>query len=175
MRRRTVALTLVVAPLVACSKQAAEKTDTTTPPAAVAAPAVNTKADEDSIRAIMSRLQTAMNAGDTSVVTAVYTDDAVDFTPGMAPAQGRAALAKEYAEIFGAMKGLKASFGTSDVMVSQSGDLAISHGSYQMSYTDAKGKPATERGNVIAGWKKVDGQWKMAASMNAPEPSTAAK
>jgi uncharacterized protein (TIGR02246 family) len=166
--RRPASLPLLLA-VAACAGKKADTVDSTTPPAAVAAPNVsNTKADEDSIRAIVGRVGASMSAGDTAAVVAMYADNGVDFTPGMAPAEGRAALAKEYAGIFRASKNLKVTITPGDVMVAQSGDLAISRASYEMTATDAKGKPGTERGNVILGWKKVNGQWKIVASMNAP-------
>jgi len=166
MRCRTAALALLAA--AACSPDGDEKVDSTTPPAAVAAAPASTRADEDSIRAIVVRIGTVMSAKDTAAVAALYASDGVDFTPGLTPAQGRAALVKEYADMFHASKDLKFSVTPGDVMVAQSGDLAVSRASYEMTSTDAKGKPATERGNVVLGWKKVNGQWKIAVSMNAP-------
>ncbi|AHG91507.1 hypothetical protein J421_3970 [Gemmatirosa kalamazoonensis] len=168
MRRCTVALALLA--VAACSPKADEKVDSTTAAAAVAAPNVaNTKADEDSIRAISDRIGAAMSAHDTAAVRALYADDGVDFTPGMAPARGSAALVKEYGDMFGGMKGLKATLAPADVIVSQSGDLAVSRSRYQLSWTDAKGKPASDHGNVVVAWKKVNGQWKIATSINASE------
>jgi len=165
MRCRTAAVALLVA---ACTPKADEKVDSTTAPAAVAAASASTRADEDSIRAIVVRIGTVISARDTAAVAAIYSADGVDFTPGMSPAQGRAALVKEYGDIFRASKDLKSSVTPGDVWVAQSGDLAVSRASYEMTATDAKGKSATERGNVLLAWKKVNGQWKLAVSMNAP-------
>src|SRR5690349_17049027 len=125
MRCRTAALALLVA---ACSPKADEKVDSTTPPAAVAAASASTRADEDSIRAIVVRIGTVMSARDTAAVATLYATDGVDFTPGMSPAQGRAALVKEYGDMFKAAKDLKFSVTPGDVTVAQSGDLAVSRG-----------------------------------------------
>jgi uncharacterized protein (TIGR02246 family) len=163
MRCRTAALALLAA---ACTPKADAKVDSTTAPAAAAS--ATTRADEDSIRAIVVRIGTVMSSHDTAAVAAVYATDGVDFTPGMAPAEGRAALVKEYADMFRAAKDLKFTVTPGDVMVAQSGDLAVSRASYEMTSTDPKGKSVTERGNVVLGWKKVNGQWKIAVSMNAP-------
>jgi uncharacterized protein (TIGR02246 family) len=171
MRRRTAALALLALLVAAaCAPEADDKVDSTTAPAAVAAASVSTKADEDSIRAIVVRIGTVMSAHDTAAVAALYAADAVDFTPGMSPAEGRTALVKEYADMFRAAKDLKFTVTPGDVMVAQAGDLAVSRASYEMTTTGANGKPATERGNVVLGWKKANGQWKIAVSMNAPTP-----
>ena len=164
------ATVLLVVPLVvaACAPKP-QQTDSTTAPAAVAAPAADTKADEDTIRAISSRVATAMTGHDTAAIAALYADDGVDFTPNNPPAHGRAGVVKEYAGMFGALKDMKLTMTPADVMVAQSSDLAVSHAAYDMTWTDAKGKAMKERGNVVIAWKKVGGAWKVATSMNAPE------
>jgi len=168
MRRCTAVLSLLL--VAACAGKKADTVDSTTPPAAVAASsAANTKADEDTIRAISDRIAAAISAHDTAAVRALYADDGVDFTPGMAPARGTAALVKEYADMFGGMKNLKTTLAPTDVLVAQSGDVAVSRSGYQLAWTDAKGKPMTDHGNVVIGWKKVNGQWKVATSINASE------
>ena len=53
--------------------------------------------------------------------------------------------------------------------MSGGGDLAIERGSYQASYTDAKGKKQTDHGHYVTAWKKVNGQWKVFADINASE------
>ena len=137
MRCRTAALALLVA--AGCGADGDEKTDSTTPPAAAAG--ASTRADEDSIRAIVVRIGTVMSARDTAAVAAVYATDGVDFTPGMSPAEGRAALVKEYGDMFRAAKDLKFAVTPGDVLVAQSGDLAVSRASYEMTSTGANGRP----------------------------------
>lgn len=47
--------------------------------------------------------------------------------------------------------------------------MAVSHAPYEMTWTDAKGKAMKDRGNVLIAWKKVNGAWKVATSMNASD------
>lgn len=160
--------TLLVAPACA-SKPSAAAADS---PAAVAAPVANTKADEDSIQAMGARMMSAMSARDSAAIGALYAADGVDFTPGTPVAEGRDAVVKEYAGMFGTMKDLKIAMQPATVSVAQSGDMAMSRAAYDLTWTDAKGKPAKDHGHVLIGWKKVDGAWKIATSMNASDVTT---
>jgi uncharacterized protein (TIGR02246 family) len=172
---RRLAAALAVAPLLAACAPKSAPADSTAAPAAVAAPApADSRADEDSLRAISTRIVTAMTNHDTAAVAALYADDGVDFSPNTPPARGRAEVLKEYGAMFGSMKDLKLTMSPPDVIVARSGDLAVSRSPYEMTWTDAKGKPAKDNGNVLIAWKKVNGVWKVATSMNAsavPAPS----
>jgi ketosteroid isomerase-like protein len=59
----------------------------------------------------------------------------------------------------------------SDVVatVSDSGDLGVLKFTYQMSYTDPKGKKAADHGTSLTVLKKVNGQWKVLYDTNASE------
>ena len=61
------------------------------------------------------------------------------------------------------------------VEVARSGDLAYVTGTYELSETDAKGKPMTDKGKYLEVWKKqVDGNWKCVIDMfNSDLPSDA--
>jgi uncharacterized protein (TIGR02246 family) len=171
MRRRTVALALVVVPAaVACTGKPAEKVDTSTPPAAVAAPNVaNTKADEDSIRAINKRWNQMAAAHDTAGWGALFADDGKSFSPNSPAAVGPAGVTRTVGGLYRMGKDVKISFEPSDVTVSQGGDVAVERGTYQVSWADAKGKAMSDHGNYVTAWKKVNGQWKVFADINASE------
>jgi ketosteroid isomerase-like protein len=171
MRRRTAALALVVVPAaVACTGKPAEKVDTTTPPAAVAAPAVtNTKADEDSIRSLTKRWNDVVARHDTVGWGAMFADDGKSYAPNVPVASGPAGVTRSVGGFYRMGKDVKLTFATSDVSVGAAGDLAVERGTYQVSFTDAKGKAQTDHGNYVTAWKKVNGQWKALADINAPE------
>lgn len=171
MRPRTAALALLVAPLVAaCTANEAAIADTSTPPAAVAAPAAaNTKADEDSIRALNVRWKQMLASKDTAGIGALFADDGAEFSPGMPPARGPAAVSRNYGGMFRMGKDVNLSFDAVDVAVAQSGDLAVERGTYRLSWTDDKGKAISDHGNYVTALKKVNGQWKVLADIVSTE------
>jgi len=166
MRQCIAALALLAA---ACTAKKAESTDTTTPPAAVASSAANTRADEDSIKAIGERWKQMLASKDTAGIAALYTDDGAEYAPNQPAAKGTAAVAKAWAGLYGLGKDVKLDFNASDLLVAQSGDVAVERGTYTLTWTDAKGKAMNDRGNYVTAFKKVNGQWKVLADINASE------
>ena len=59
---------------------------------------------------------------------------------------------------------------TTDVEVAASGDLAVDHGVNNITFNTPQGE-VKDTGKYLAVWKKVDGQWKLAAiSINSDTP-----
>jgi len=58
------------------------------------------------------------------------------------------------------------------VEASRSGDLAVSTGTYELTYNDPAGKLVTERGKYLEVWRKqADGTWRMVVeSFNSDLP-----
>lgn len=170
MRCSTLALALLVAPLAACSSKPAEKTDTSTPPAAVAAPtAASSKADEDSIKSIGTRWKQMLAAHDTVGMGNLFADDGAEYVPNAPSAKGPAAIAKAWAGLYKIGKDVKLDFNANDLALAQSGDVAVERGTYTLTWTDAKGKAMNDHGNYVTAFKKVNGQWKVLADINASE------
>lgn len=67
-----------------------------------------------------------------------------------------------------------------EVGAAGSGDLAYSSGTYEMSYSDANGKPVMDHGKYVTVWRKqMDGSWKVVRDIfnsdlpvSAPESKT---
>ncbi len=172
MRRRTVALALLaLSPLAACASKGAEKVDSTTAPAAAAAPgAANTKADEDSIKAIGERWKKMLAAHDTAGIGALFADDGMELSPSQPAAKGPAAVTKAWGGLSHFGKDVKLDFNATDLAVAQSGDVAVERGTYTMTWGDLKsGKAMNDHGNYVTAFKKVNGQWKVLADINASE------
>jgi uncharacterized protein (TIGR02246 family) len=168
MRRCTIAVALVLA--AACAPKAAESIDSSTAAAAVAAPsAANTKADEDSINALNTRWKAALASKDTTAIGALFADDGAAYTSSMPPARGASAVAAHYGGMYRMGKDVKLTFDPKDLAVAQAGDLAVERGTYELSWTDAKGKATTDRGSYVATFKKVNGQWKVFSDMAVSE------
>jgi uncharacterized protein (TIGR02246 family) len=169
---RYLAIAAVAVPLLAaCTSKSSGSADSTTPPASVAAPgaAANTKADEDSIRAIGQRWNQMLASKDTVGMGALFAADGAEYPPNQPAAKGPAAVTSSFGGLYRAMKDVKLSFAPTDIAVAQGGDLAVERGTYQISWTDAKGKAMNDHGNYVTAWKKVNGQWKVLADINASE------
>ncbi len=96
---------------------------------------------------------------------AFYSDDAVLLPPNDKKASGKENNRKVIGDLL-ALPGLALSWQPAKVEVAQSGDLAYTQGSYQLTTTDAKGKAVTDRGKTLEIWKKqADGAWKCVADM----------
>jgi uncharacterized protein (TIGR02246 family) len=175
MRRRLSPLALLAAPVIAaavasCVDKSAETVDSTTAPASVAAPnAASMKADEDSVRALSKRWSDMIAAHDTVAIGALFADDGAEFAPGFPSAKGPAAVTRSWAGLYKLGKDVKLTPTTSDITVSQSGDIAVERSTYQLTWTDAKGKAMSDHGNSVTVYKKVNGQWKVFADIAASE------
>jgi ketosteroid isomerase-like protein len=96
---------------------------------------------------------------------AFYSDDAVILPPNDKKASTKEEVRKGIGELL-ALPGLALSWVPNKVDVAQSGELAYTQGSYQLTTTDAKGKPSTDRGKTLEIWKKqADGAWKCVTDM----------
>ena len=126
-------------------------------------------ADEAALRAIYQKMPSQLTSADTAVVGALFTDDAVEIMPGMPPAQGRAAITKEFAAVLAGMKNFKLTLGDIAVTVADAGDLAVVKAPYRESYVDAKGKQAEDHGTTLTVFKKVNSQWKILIDTNISE------
>lgn len=136
--------------------------------AAVAAPA-----DEQAIRDLEKRWGEMVTARDVSGVIGLYAPDGVILPPNMPPSQGAAALTEVWTGML-ATPGIKLNIAPEVVEVASSGDLAYDRGAYVLTTNDAAGKAMEERGKYVVVWKKVGGEWKVAADMFSPNaaPST---
>jgi uncharacterized protein (TIGR02246 family) len=169
MRRRIAVLLAIALPVAAgCSGTAGNGAQNGVAQAGAPAGADKT-ADETALRTIYQKMPSQIMAGDTAAFGALFMDDGIEMMPGMPASQGRAAVNKEFAAVFASMKKLNMSIGDVVITVADAGDLAVVKAPYQMSYTDAKGKKASDHGTTLTVFKKVNGQWKILYDTNASE------
>jgi ketosteroid isomerase-like protein len=122
-------------------------------------------ADESAVRQTDENWSKAAQSKKVDDWVAFYSDDAVLLPPNDKKASGKESNRKVIADLL-ALPGLALSWEPAKVEVAQSGDLAYTQGSYQLTTTDAKGKPSTDRGKTLEIWKKqADGTWKCVADM----------
>jgi ketosteroid isomerase-like protein len=165
--RPTLLAVALALPLAACTQKAADaRADSG---AATPTVAANVKADEDSIRAIGKRWVDIVARHDTVAWGALFADDGKTFVPNAPAAVGPAGVTGGMGNLYRIGKDVKLTFEPSDIAVAQGGDLAVERGTWQMSWTDAKGKAMSDHGNYVTAWKKVNGQWKVYADINASE------
>ena len=142
------------------------------PPPPAPAPVPDTRAaDEAAIRAADAAWSKAAEAKQADVFVGYYSPDAMVLPANMPLTTGKPAITTLITG-FMAMPGFSLKFETAKVEVARSGDIAWSHGSYDMAVNDAKGKPVNEHGKFLEIWKKqADGGWKCAVdTFNADAP-----
>ncbi len=123
-------------------------------------PVADTAAVTAAVDSVNKAFLAAVLARDTTAIANFYSDDA-RLLPANAPrANGREAIGHAWAGFLG-MPNLQLSFTSSEVIVSQAGDLAIDIGAYDMKWNDAKGKPMNDVGKYVTVMKKTDQGWKI--------------
>lgn len=161
---RRAGLLLSVLTLAACAQQAPAPT-----------PPPDTRADDETaIHALVKDWSAAAQAKDVEKFTAVYADDATVMMEGMPDVSGKAAVKEAIAGMM-SDPNFALSFAADKVVVARSGDLAYETGSYTMTMSDAKKKPATQAGHYVVVWRKeADGSWKVVIDAPISDPPAAA-
>jgi uncharacterized protein (TIGR02246 family) len=135
-------------------------------------------ADEAALRNLDAEWSKAAGAKDLEKTVSYYSDDASILPPNSPVLTGKAAARTMWGGMFKA-PGFGGGWKATKVEVARSGDLAYVTGSYEMTETDAGGKPMTDKGKYLEVWKKqADGNWKCIADMFStdlpPAPPAAA-
>ncbi len=140
------------------------------------APQVDVAAEETAIRELTDvEWLEAGQAKDLDRWMSFYTDDALLLLPNAPLVTGKEAIRAVVSDLL-STPGFEASWQTTKVEVSRSGDLAYSYGPEEITVNDAEGNPVTDRHKWVAVWKKQpDGSWKCAVLiLNSDGPATAA-
>lgn len=126
-------------------------------------PAPDTRdADAKAIRQLESDWLQAESARDPDKITSFYADDGSIFLADMPVVTGKANILATY-KTFLADKNFSLTWPPSTtVVVSKSGDIAYTEGTYAMTYTDSKTKKVlSEKGKYVEVYvKQPDGSWK---------------
>lgn len=156
MKLSTIAAVGLALSLSACSTGE----DGTTNNSTAAEPA--TVSDTQAVEAVEQAIAAGYRARDSQKVAAQFAETAIATVPGVPPLQGRAAIARSTAE---SVKdpGFSIDFTNSGTEVAASGDLAFTHGTYRLSFTDPRTrKAANQAGSYTTVFRKqVDGSWKV--------------
>jgi uncharacterized protein (TIGR02246 family) len=157
---KTLLLLSVTALLTAC--QASEKpgNDTTQSNAAAS---VDSSADEQAIRGQVGRWLQLVKAKDAAGIAQMYTEDGAVMPPNAPIGKGRAAIQQTWASMMNT-PGFDLTFTPEQIVISESGDLALDRGTYQLAIAPS-GKTMNDTGKYVVVWRKVGGEWKAAADI----------
>jgi ketosteroid isomerase-like protein len=127
-------------------------------------------AEEQFIQVAME-LEEAYQQKDLARVVSFYADDAISQPPGLPNDMGKEAIKVAYQALFDGYN-IKRDFHLANVDIS--GDFATRTGEWTQVLTPIDGgEPITEVGRCVLGFKKVDGEWKVAWEIwNTFAPST---
>jgi ketosteroid isomerase-like protein len=137
------------------------------------ASAADTKsAIEQALRDLDAQWSAAAGAKDVEKTVSFYSDDAVVMPPNAPRATTKEAIRTIWKDL---LTDASISWKTKDVEMAQSGDLAFSSGTYEVTLNDPTGTPVKDRGKYLEVWKKqADGSWKCAVDIwNSDRAATA--
>lgn len=138
-----------------------------------AAPQVDIEAETAAVHARSDAVVAAEAAQDAEASTVFWAPDAIVQPAGSPQLQGRDAVLALYREFFegGMLKDFSGT--TSHLEVAASGDLAFEYGVNRMVVAGPDGD-LLDIGKYLAVWKKIDGEWYIAAlsfTSDAPAPA----
>ena len=130
-------------------------------------------ADEAALRNLDAEWSKAAGAKDLEKTVSYYTDDALILPPNLPTIQGKQGARAMWQGMF-SVPGFGGGWRATKVEVARSGDMGWVTGTYELSETDASGKPMVDTGKYLEVWKKQpDGSWKCVADMFNTDLSSA--
>jgi ketosteroid isomerase-like protein len=118
---------------------------------------------EEALRDLDEQWSKAADAKDIDKTVSFYSDDAVVMPPNAPRATTKEAIRTIWKDL---LTDASISWKTKEVEVAQSGDLAFSNGTYEVTLNDPTGTPVKDRGKYLEVWKKqADGTWKCVMDM----------
>lgn len=129
-------------------------------------------ADEQAIRGANERWLQLIRSKDASGIGQLYAQDAVALPQNEKAAIGREAIGQWWGRQM-QTPDYALTFGTDQLVFSTSGDMALDRGWYRFSAKGPKG-PIKDTGKYVVVWRKIDGEWKVAADIyNTDLPAAA--
>ena len=120
---------------------------------------------ESALRDLDARWSGAATAKDLEKTLSYYSEDALVLPPNAPSATTKEAIRIIWKEIL-ETPGMAISWKTAEVKAAQSGDLAYSSGTYELTMNDPSGKSVNDHGKYLEVWKKqADGKWKCVADI----------
>src|SRR5690349_13186230 len=152
LRLSFVLIVLSLFALTACQRQAGTMADTRS-------------ADEATLRNLDADWSKAAGAKDLDKTASYYADDALVLPPNMPAINGKQQARAMWQGMF-SVPGFGGGWKVTKVEVARSGEMGYVTGTYELSESDAAGKPSTDKGKYLEVWKKqTDGSWKCIIDM----------
>lgn len=126
----------------------------------------NTRAaDERTLRDLDAQWSAAAGAKDVDKTVSYYSEDAIVLPPNAPSATTKEAIRSVWKDLL-TSPGVAVSWTVTKVEVAQGGDMAHLIGTYEVTMSDASGKPVNDRGKYLEVMKKqADGKWKCMADI----------
>jgi uncharacterized protein (TIGR02246 family) len=136
------------------------------------APGVDVEATRAALLQTDKEWAAAVAAGDIQRVLTFWADDAVVYFPGAPSAIGKEAI-REMVKKNRKKPGFSLAHYPAEAVVSGSGELGYTLGTFQLSLTDPEGKPISRNGHYLCIWEKhTDGSWKCSIEISNFRPAT---
>ena len=163
-KQHSVLIVATMLGVAACTSASTPNSDT----AAMAMSAPDPTAVRQEIDAANARALDALTKLDPANMTNNYASDAVVMMTGMPAMAGSSNIHNGMIGMMSAVAIKDPKFTTLDVTVS--GDLAVEHGTYELTIVPKGGKPAPDKGHYLTVWKKQpDGSWKIVRDISSSE------
>ena len=138
-----------------------------------AAQTLNLAAEESAVRARSAEIVAAEDGRNVDAAVAFYLEDAIVQAPDAPPVRGRAAIRDFYTQMVTIPYTILSSEPVA-IQVAASADMAFEHGINRLTLRSPQGGSVTELGKYLLVWRKVDGEWRIAAlSFSMDEPQEA--
>src|ERR1700754_2036283 len=110
-------------------------------------------ADEATLRNLDAEGSKAAGAKDLEKTVSYYTDDALILPPNIPTIQAKQGARTMWQGMF-SVPGFGGGWKATKVEVARSGDLGWVTGTYELSETDASGRPTVDKGKYLEVWRK---------------------
>ena len=138
-------------------------------PAAAQTPGASAADIEAALRAVADQYVKATLAGDAKAIANLYTEDAVEMPPNMAPVKGRQAILQYYEKQFAS--GKIARFSLTHLESRALGATGYDVGTYQQNVAPTAGAAMDDTGKYVVILKRIDGRWRVAYALyNSDQP-----
>lgn len=121
------------------------------------------EAGEKRIRELDAAWVAAVAAKDAKATAAFYADDGRIMPQNAPAAEGSDAVGEVWNGLF-QLKDFALTFEPTRIAVAEAGDVAYDIGTYSLAFTSDQG-PVQDLGKYVVVWKKVGGEWKVAADI----------
>lgn len=123
---------------------------------------VNVDAEKRKLLDTDNAWASAAKVGDVNRVMAFWSDDAINFFPGMSPAKGKEAI-HQLVERNRSRAGFSLTWEPTEAKVAASGDLGYTYGTFTLTVSGSDGQPVSRGGSYMCVWEKTaDGRWQCA-------------